>query len=286
MNFIKQKGSFNNRSMKNSFILYTEYAEVFEKLNLKERGMLITAIYDYAMGKQPQELTKTVDMAFVLISKQMDRDNEKYEEKVVRAKTNGSKGGRPKKTKSQPENQPKKTQENQKNQVGFFKNQTKPNKSLNDNVNVNVNDNVNVNVDVDGNVNENANVDADGNVGVSKNVFAQIGNYPPSCRPTEKESLEKNKYLTSVYLTDAQHQSLVATYGREDTEELIRILEAYKVSTGKKYNSDFAAINSWCVNKLSEQRDKKQNLYIDTDDSSMKGFNFEDFLEGPAFASK
>lgn len=60
--------------------MYTDYAKYFGKLTTRERGELITAIFDYQIhGKTPEALSDKADMAFAFISDQLDRDREKYE---------------------------------------------------------------------------------------------------------------------------------------------------------------------------------------------------------------
>ena len=64
---------------KKSFVLYTNYAKYFAKLSTRERGELITAIFDYHItGKSSETLTDKADMAFAFICDQLDRDREKY----------------------------------------------------------------------------------------------------------------------------------------------------------------------------------------------------------------
>ena len=72
-------------------------------------------------------------MAFSFIRKQIDRDNQKWEEKAQRSRENGAKGGRPQ-TKSRLLEKPKKP-------TGFSGLSEKPKKpdTVTDNVNVNVN---------------------------------------------------------------------------------------------------------------------------------------------------
>lgn len=112
--------------MKDSFLLYTEQAEIINELTDEEAGQLLKAIYNYTMGEEVK-LSGVTKLAFIPIRQQIDRNNEKYEAFKEKQSENGKKGGRPKK---------EETPKNPKNPSLFSETQ----KSLN------VNDNVNVNV--------------------------------------------------------------------------------------------------------------------------------------------
>lgn len=71
---------------KNSFVLYGDYSEHIELLNMEERGELFTAIFEYVnLGKTP-EFNGMLKMAFSFIKSQLDRDKERYIEKCEKNK--------------------------------------------------------------------------------------------------------------------------------------------------------------------------------------------------------
>ena len=83
---------------KNSFLLYQNFENQFSLLSMEDRGMLITAIFEYSrVGSVSAELSPIVQMAFSIIRDTLDRDNESYMEKCRRNAENAKKGGRPKK---------------------------------------------------------------------------------------------------------------------------------------------------------------------------------------------
>nr|DAH73121.1 MAG TPA: hypothetical protein [Caudoviricetes sp.] len=82
--------------MRDSFVLYTEYMAQIELLNMEQRGELLTAIMNHALGRASPELDAVTSMAFSFISSRMDRDGEKYEKTVEARKEAGKMGGRPK----------------------------------------------------------------------------------------------------------------------------------------------------------------------------------------------
>ena len=88
---------------KNSFVLYTEYKDTFAALNDAEVGKLMRAIFTYAETGAIVPLPRVLQTAFLFIQKQMDRDNEKWENTRKLRAAAGRKGG-----KARTENQAKK----------------------------------------------------------------------------------------------------------------------------------------------------------------------------------
>ena len=79
-----------------SFIMYHSFNSPFELLDMEQRGILITAIFEYQMyGEVRITLTPLVNMAFVCIKDTLDRDAREYAETCKRNSENGKRGGRP-----------------------------------------------------------------------------------------------------------------------------------------------------------------------------------------------
>lgn len=76
-----------------SFLLYTEYFRQIKKLNIEQRGILLTAIMNFQSGEELPEMDPLTDMCFGFISDDMQRNNEKYEETVEKRREAGRKGG-------------------------------------------------------------------------------------------------------------------------------------------------------------------------------------------------
>jgi len=94
----------NPRQMKkSSFILHCDSLEIESELSDEELGKLFRAIIKIQEG-EIIELPKHLKLVFSFFKNQFKRDIESYDKIVERNKTNGAKGGRPKKSK------PKKTQ--------------------------------------------------------------------------------------------------------------------------------------------------------------------------------
>lgn len=82
--------------MKNSFVLYAEYAKHLELLSMEQRGVLFTAIMAFETGEEMPEMDGMTKMAFSFISEQLSRDKEKYESICKKRSAAGQNGGRPK----------------------------------------------------------------------------------------------------------------------------------------------------------------------------------------------
>lgn len=64
---------------KDSFILYNDQFECFSLLSMEQRGLLITAIFEFSQtGTTTQDLTGATHMAYHLITRQLNRDSQKY----------------------------------------------------------------------------------------------------------------------------------------------------------------------------------------------------------------
>lgn len=113
--------------MRESFVLYTEYAKHLERLSMEQRGELLTAIFAYQMGNKITKLDDITGMAFDFISSQLDRDNLKYDETCRKRSKAGKLGGRPKKV------VPVEKQVEAKKANGFSEKQVQAKKADNDN---------------------------------------------------------------------------------------------------------------------------------------------------------
>lgn len=79
--------------MRDSFIFYTEYAEVLNELTAEQAGHLIRAMVDYARGELTEIDDKVVKAVFKTIKPRMDRDREKWEAEIEKRREAGRKGG-------------------------------------------------------------------------------------------------------------------------------------------------------------------------------------------------
>lgn len=81
---------------------------------------------------------------------------------------------------------------------------------------------------------------------------------PPRAKKSKKTQEEpKVQFAEHVFMTNDEYQKLLDTHGEADTARLIEILDNYKGSNGKRYESDYRAILSWCRDRLAEQKAKE-----------------------------
>ena len=190
--------------MKNSFVLYTEYRDHIKLLSNEEKGVLLSAILDYAAGEQPQ-IDGMALMAFSFIRAQMDRDASAYEEKMAIRQAAGKRGGRPKKDPSEDEETGKAKKANgflekAKKANGFLEKQKKP-------VYVDVNDNVDVYVDVnvDDNVDDNV-------LNTHNNNVRECENNDFEERDTKKDDVRRSANSVYQSTTPTQNQELFEAF--------------------------------------------------------------------------
>lgn len=84
---------------KKSFVLFNDLSVPVKALSNEDAGQLFKAIFEYQNGGIEQELTPSVEIAFIFVKQQLDRNQEKYEAICERNRINGAKGGRPKEPK-------------------------------------------------------------------------------------------------------------------------------------------------------------------------------------------
>ncbi len=108
--------------MKDSFILYTKYAEQIALLSDTQAGVLFRSLMCYQTGKSLPKMDDLTNIIFTVIRQDIDAENAKYEGICEARKRAGAKGGRPSKSIENKGNKPKKPNgfyENQKNQMVF-----------------------------------------------------------------------------------------------------------------------------------------------------------------------
>jgi hypothetical protein len=123
------------KMIKDSFILYTSFYEPIKDLSNEQKGILLTAIFEYQMGNEPDIEDGMVLMAFRFMRNQFELDKRKYAEKVEKNRENGKLGGAP----TGNNNRNNQTVENQPKTSERLK--INPNDNDNDNDNENENEN-------------------------------------------------------------------------------------------------------------------------------------------------
>lgn len=191
---------------KPSFVMYVEHGEQMEDLTMEQRGMWITAIYDYVRYGKAEIADPVVKMLFTTNRQHLDRDAKKYEERIRKCSEAGKKGGRP--PKQEPDTQPNDEEKG----MAFLENPLEGTKADNVYEYENVNDYVN------GNVNEYENENANDfmNCNISRRLPLDGGSREPSDAkhemilygeeqiPTTRVEIQKSEALArelfSIYL--------------------------------------------------------------------------------------
>lgn len=201
---------------KNSFLLYKDsYAEI-QLLSIEQRGLLITAIFEYVITGKALETSDTALMiVFSTLKRFIDRDAEKYEEKCNKNRDNGKQGGRP----------PKKQKDSDKSE----RFSAKPKKADNDNDNVNENENDN---DIDNTLSPN------GDVSFSTDYQSIVDIFNSTCL-----SLPKVQKLTDK--RRKKLKALLKTYGTEDITTVFTKAESSDFLKGNV--NSFQASFDWLI---------------------------------------
>lgn len=80
---------------KKSFILYSDFKEVFNELSDQDAGQLIKHIFKYVNDENPETENPIVKISFIPIKLSLKRDLKKWDKYIKRQRDNGKKGGRP-----------------------------------------------------------------------------------------------------------------------------------------------------------------------------------------------
>ncbi len=229
-----------------SFVLYDDYFELIKFLTVKQRGELITMIFQYAeTGEEMKHDDTAVRIVFSTIRMAMDRDREKYIQRCEANKENGKKGGRPKKI--------EKTER-------FFE---KPKKPYNENENDNENDNE---IDIENggeNENENENGYESGSWNENDRAPRRMGSLSPSELPpplSEKDREELQRLgIPESYAEERIERA--ALFARSQKKRVVEVLSEW-----------------WQTDRYgTPQNQRKQNPWQLS--SENKSYDTEDFFQ-------
>lgn len=90
---------------------------------------------------------------------------------------------------------------------------------------------------------------------------------------TDKRDNKKN-YADAVTLTEEQFEKLLSEHSKPFVDKCIEVLNNYKLSSGKKYKSDYHAIINWVVGRVSKD-------YPQLAAKPAKNASYEDLFENP-----
>jgi len=197
------------------FILYKKQRTLFEHLSVRERGELITAVFDYFCdGDCQKPKSRTASMAFDVICEQLDYDKSAYEEKCKRLSQNANK--RWNKEVSNPKD--------------AIASNTVPNENTNQIKNQNTN--------------TNAVSEADGGyVQPEPSSGADISPTSPG-RRRNGEIREVYGAFGNVYLTASEYAALSSEFP-DDIDLRIDRLSEYMETSGYRYANHASVIRRW-----------------------------------------
>jgi len=95
--------------------------------------------------------------------------------------------------------------------------------------------------------------DAGSKGGNAKAKLKQKTSYKDKDNNKDKDN-KKDKYRDLVTLTLFEHDKLISDHGEQATNWMLDKLNAYKLSKGKTYKSDYGAILTWVVKSYEEHK--------------------------------
>lgn len=236
--------------MKDSFILYTEQKAVIDKLTDEQAGKLIKAIYQYAKDGTMPELDMLLEIAFIPIKQNLERNSEKWEDIKQKRSNAGKLGAEIKKQK----------QANQANANFALSKQANEAVNVNVNVNGNVNVNDNENREYEGKKQTNvADTLSEAEASESDDMSSLKSQKSEKKNDTAKASKHKYGEYKNVLLKDEELQALQKDFA--NWGELIKYLDEYIEMKGYQAKSHYLCIRKWVVKAVKEEqlKAKKEN---------------------------
>lgn len=99
------------------------------------------------------------------------------------------------------------------------------------------------------------------NENVNENININKNNSKRGSKGKKEE--EKIHFAEFVSMTNAEHEKLVSTYGKDFADQCILVLDNYKGSSGKTYKNDYRAILNWVVDKVKQSYKSKPSINYD-----------------------
>lgn len=200
---------------KKSFILYTDSIDIVEFLPDEEAGQLFKALMAHANGIEVGPMPAGATVAFMSMSRQIDRDNAKYESKCEANRRNGKKGGRPPIT-ERLSDKPNETERLLEEPSITQANPTEPNITL---------------------------TDTDTDTDTVTDTVTDTDTIKRK-KPTRKETKKVYGSFENVKLTDSEYSKLMSDYPNI-TDDYIERVSTYIAQKGDKYKSHYATILTW-----------------------------------------
>ena len=88
------------------------------------------------------------------------------------------------------------------------------------------------------------------NKGLVRGLYTPIDKDMDKDKEKEKEKEKKKEYIENVFLKEKEYNTLIEQFGEINTKKILEKLSSYKLAHGKKYKSDYGAINQWVIDAL------------------------------------
>lgn len=211
------------------FLLYRRWKRQFERLTMEQRGMLITAIFEYdETGETPDCEDPAVGMALDFIAEQLAHDRQKYADKCEKNRRNAAKShtGKGKGDASEEGLQANGSERMQTVANGSERMRSEANGSLSDSE-------------------SDSESDSDSDSLRERNAHTREG---------------RGKYI-NVFLTDAEYDELQQEV--PELDGLIEKLSCYMQSKGKCYSDHAAALRLWAERERDTRGQPERNVRQD-----------------------
>ena len=103
-------------------------------------------------------------------------------------------------------------------------------------------------------IEENQGVDKQGqlNTNISSTKESNMKELNGTAPVSTKKKADKKKYAEAVTMTEEEYQKLTDQHSKSFVDKCIEILNNYKLSSGKRYKSDYHTILNWVVERVSK----------------------------------
>ena len=224
-----------------SFVMYESWADMIEQLPDDQALELTRAICSYQKSGEFNITNPVLRVYFeTTVKPELDANNQKYQEKVNRAKSMNSTG----------------KNDTDRNRNDIVRNSDDIERNRNDIVR-NSDDidsvNVNVDVDVDDNVDVNVNANVDDNVNnVGVNVSGKEKKKEKRSARSAQPVRHKHGEYGHVMLSDDELTALNTKHGESETQAAIDAVDKYCEKTGKKYKNYKLVLEDWGYSSASK----------------------------------
>lgn len=221
-----------------SFVMYESWADMIEQLPDDQALELTRAICSYQKNGEFNITNPVLRVYFeTTVKPELDANNQKYQEKVNRAKSMNSTG------KNDTDSN---RNDIERNNGDIARNRNDIERNSDDI------DSINVNVDVDDNVDVNVNANVDDNVNnVGVNVSGKEKKKEKRSARSARPVRHKRGEYGHVMLSDEELASLEAKHGKENTAAAIKAVDLYCETYGKRYGNYALVLEKWGYSSAS-----------------------------------